>query len=45
VQARIARHLDVSEATMSRDLAVILLLYTECEHCGSLVPRHWPAKG
>jgi hypothetical protein len=41
VQARIAEALRVSESTISRDLAVILPLYTECAHCGSLVPRHW----
>jgi hypothetical protein len=41
VQARIAEALRVSESTISQDLAVILPLYTECAHCGSLVPRHW----
>jgi hypothetical protein len=41
VQVRIAEALRVSESTISRDLALILPLYTECEHCRSPVPRHW----
>jgi hypothetical protein len=44
VQARIARALRVSESTISRDLATILPLYTECTHCGSLMPRVWFAE-
>ena len=40
-QARIARCLGVSAATVSRDVARILPLYTECRHCGWLRPRHW----
>jgi hypothetical protein len=40
-QAAIARQLGVSEATISRDLAVILPLLQECAACGGLTPRAW----
>ena len=43
VQAKIARQLHVSESTVARDMATFLPLFTECEHCGSLVPRIWTA--
>lgn len=39
VQARMARELRVSEATVCRDLKVILPLYAPCPQCDSLVPR------
>jgi hypothetical protein len=41
VQARIAPQLGMSEATISRDLAVLLLLMQECSACGGLQPRRW----
>ena len=41
VQVRIARQLGVSEATISRDVAIILPLVRECPHCGGLTPRAW----
>jgi DNA invertase Pin-like site-specific DNA recombinase len=40
-QARIARELQCSEATISRDLAVLLPLVQECPTCGGLTPRSW----
>jgi hypothetical protein len=40
-QAAMARHLGVSEATISRDLAKILPLLQECTACGGLTPRAW----
>jgi DeoR/GlpR family transcriptional regulator of sugar metabolism len=35
-QAAIARELEISEATVSRDLKALLFSGTICEHCGSL---------
>jgi hypothetical protein len=40
VQAALSRHFGVSEATISRDLAVILPLFREGPD-GDLVPRYW----
>jgi DNA invertase Pin-like site-specific DNA recombinase len=40
-QVRIARQLGVSEATISRDLAVILPLVEECPTCHQFRPRTW----
>jgi hypothetical protein len=37
VQARIAAALSVSEATISRDMAIILPLQRPCPTCGTLV--------
>lgn len=41
VQADLSRHFGVSEATISRDLAVILPLFREVTPEGPLVPRYW----
>jgi hypothetical protein len=41
VQAQIARQLGVSEATISRDLAVLLPLVAECPTCHQFVLRDW----
>ena len=41
VQARIARQLGGSEATISRDIAELLPLVEACPHCGGLTPRAW----
>jgi hypothetical protein len=41
VQVRIARTLGCSEATLSRDMAVILPLFREIVPDGPLVPRYW----
>ena len=40
-QAAMARQLGVSEATISRDLAIILPLMQECSSCHGLTPRAW----
>jgi len=40
-QARIARELRVSAATVSRDVARLLPAFHACAHCGDLTPRHW----
>ena len=40
-QAQIARQLGVSEATISRDLAVMLPLVEECSTCHQFIPRTW----
>jgi hypothetical protein len=39
VQARIARELQVSEATISRDVAHLLKTNVPCPMCGSVVHR------
>ncbi|MGH2604786.1 MAG: hypothetical protein ACRDJ9_36010 [Dehalococcoidia bacterium] len=39
VQARIARALGVSEATISREMQELLRTSLLCPQCGSLVPR------
>jgi DNA-binding CsgD family transcriptional regulator len=44
-QAQIARQLGVSEATISRDLAMLLPLVKECPTCGGLTPRDWWTEG
>jgi hypothetical protein len=41
VQAKIARHLRISEASVSRHMKIILPLFTECPHTGALIPRYW----
>jgi hypothetical protein len=44
-QAAIARQLQVSKATISRDLAVILPLVEECPTCHQFMPREWWREG
>jgi hypothetical protein len=39
VQARIARELGVSEATICRDVRATLLTHGPCPRCGTIVPR------
>jgi predicted DNA-binding transcriptional regulator YafY len=39
VQARIARELGVSEATVSRDVAALLLSQAPCPCCGTVIHR------
>jgi len=41
VQARMARQLGVSAATLSRDMAAIFPLMTDCPTCGQLRPPSW----
>ena len=43
-QARIARELGVSDATVSRDVAAILPLYKPCGHCGTLLSKERAAR-
>jgi DNA-binding CsgD family transcriptional regulator len=40
-QAAIARQLGVSEATISRDMAVLLPVVEECPTCHQFRPRAW----
>jgi hypothetical protein len=41
VQAQIARVLNCSEATISRDVAQLMPLVQECPTCHGLTPRAW----
>jgi hypothetical protein len=43
-QARIARQLGCSEATISRDMAVLLPVVEECPTCHQFVLRAWWAE-
>jgi hypothetical protein len=40
-QIKIAQQLQVSEATISRDVARLLPLMQECPSCHGLMPRSW----